>query len=395
MSQPTPPKAELSVRRLIGLGLLTRFFVDTGVQLVFPFLPIIAAGLGISPPMMGRLVSARSLMGLFSPLFGLLMDRFGYRLVMRWGLIIAAAGLLVLGSSQGWPQALVGMLLMGLGTFSFAPALQAYLSNRLPYARRARGLGIVEYAWALAGIIGLLAAGQLITLTSWRTPFFLLAGALFFFSFVFQILPSAREQQGAAAAAPLPSLVTFLDLGANRRSGWAVLLAGGLIMFATWHTFLNYGTWLEQEYGLEAAALGQVAAAFGVADLIASVIVSLATDRLGKRRSVIGATGLGAVSFLLLPIFNQSFGLLMVGFLLARFCFEFTIVSNLALLSEQMPSQRGKLLTFGAAFGLIGTSLAGFTGPAAYATWGAWGVGSVSAVGMAGAFLLNFFIVRE
>jgi predicted MFS family arabinose efflux permease len=104
---------------------------------------------------------------------------------------------------------------------------------------------------------------------------------------------------------------------------------------------------------------------------------------------------LGAISFLLLPIFNQGFFLLMVGFLLARFCFEFTIVSNLALLSEQMPSQRGKLLTFGAAFGLIGTSLAGFTGPAAYAAFGPWGVGAVSAAAMTGAFLLNCFIVRE
>ncbi len=396
---PATQKPELSVRRLIALGLLTRFFTDTGIQLFFPFYPIIAAGLGVSAPVMGRLVSARSLMGLLSPLFGLLMDRTSYRLVMRLGLMLAAAGFLVVGSSSGWPLALVGMILMGMGTFSFIPALQAYLSSRLPYNQRARGLGIMEYAWALAGILGLLVAGELIGLTSWRVPFFIIAGVLLVMSFVFRALPSAREGHdglGAAAATPqLPTLADFVQLGENRRSAWAVLVGGGLIMFATWHVFLNYGTWLQNEYGLDAAALGQVAAVFGVADLCASVLVSLVSDRIGKRRSVIGATALAAISFLLLPVVNQGFVPLLIGFLFARFGFEFAIVSNLALLSEQVPEQRGKMLTFGAMFGLIGTALAGITSSAAYTAVGPWGLGVVSAVAMSGAFLLNTFFVRE
>ena len=348
---------------------------------------------------MGRLVSARSLMGLLSPLFGLLMDRTSYRLVMRLGLMLAAAGFLVVGSSSGWPLALVGMVLMGMGTFSFIPALQAYLSSRLPYNQRARGLGIMEYAWALAGILGLLVAGELIGLTSWRVPFFIIAGVLLVMSFIFRALPSAREGHdglGAAAATPqLPTLADFVQLGENRRSAWAVLVGGGLIMFATWHVFLNYGTWLQNEYGLDAAALGQVAAVFGVADLCASVLVSLVSDRIGKRRSVIGATALAAISFLLLPVVNQGFVPLLIGFLFARFGFEFAIVSNLALLSEQVPEQRGKMLTFGAMFGLIGTALAGITSSAAYTAVGPWGLGVVSAVAMSGAFLLNTFFVRE
>ena len=102
------------------------------------------------------------------------MDRYGYRLVMRLGLFLAGLGLLVVGSSSGYFLAMIGMMLMGLGSFSFIPALQAYLSNRLPYERRARGLGVVEYAWALAGILGLLGAGALIERTSWRVPFWII-----------------------------------------------------------------------------------------------------------------------------------------------------------------------------------------------------------------------------
>lgn len=401
VAPPLLPPAELSTRRLIILGVLTRFFTDTGVQLFFPFLPVIAKGMGITPEILGRLVSVRSAMGLFSPLFGILMDRYSYRLVMRLGLMLAAIGLLVVGSSNGWLMAFIGMVLMGLGSFSFVPALQAYLSNRLPYARRARGLGIVEYAWAIAGILGLSVMGQIITVTSWRVPFFIIGLALFIFSFVYRVLPSAREHRGehqpgtAAAQFPRFSWNQFFDLGSQRRSTWAALVGGGLIMFATWHTFLNYGTWLEREYKLDAAAIGIVAAVLGMADLIASVLASLVTDRMGKRYSVMGGTALGAASFLLLPTLNQSLIGVVTGLVLARFFFEFSVVSNLALVSEQAPTQRGKVLTFGAACALIGSTLAGLTGPPAYESLGPWGLGVISAIVMVFACLLYAGLVRE
>lgn len=392
VSFPVHPP-EITVRRLIVLGLVTRVFTDTGVQLFFPFFPLIAAGLGVSAQVMGQLVSLRSLMGLFSPLFGVAMDRFGYRLVMRLGLFLAGVGMLVVGSSSGWPLAVVGMMLMGLGSFSFIPALQAYLSNRLPYERRARGLGIVEYAWALAGILGLLGAGALIAVTSWRVPFWLIGTILLLFALVYALLPSARDPVKKDEARP--TLRSLVQIEGNRRSTYAVLVAGGLIMFGTWHTFLNYGTLLTKEYGLDAAALGQVASVLGIADLVASVLVTLISDRVGKRRSIIGATALAVVAFLLLPVLNRNILSLMVGLLMARFSFEFSIVSNLALLSEQSPTERGKVLTLGAAFALVGTSLAGFTSPAAYENWGALGLGAISAAGMLGAFLLNTLWVQE
>ena len=127
-----PVVIEWSVPRLLVLGVLTRVFTDTGVQLFFPFFPLIATGLGISAQAMGQLVSIRSLMGLFSPLFGVAMDRYGYRLVMRLGLFLAGLGLLVVGSSSGYFLAMIGVMLMWLGSFSFIPSLQAYLSNRFP-----------------------------------------------------------------------------------------------------------------------------------------------------------------------------------------------------------------------------------------------------------------------
>ncbi|MBP7962686.1 MAG: MFS transporter [Caldilineaceae bacterium] len=401
-----PVTQPLSVARLLGLGLSTRFFIDTGIQIFMPFLPVIAAGLGVDIITMGRLVSLRSATGLMAPLFGVMADRRGYRTVMRLGLMLNAVGFLLIGLSVNLPMAVVGMLLTGMGTFAFLPSIQAYVSARLPYAIRGRGLGILEYAWALSGIGGLFLAGLLIAATSWRVPFYLLSLSMFFFWLLYlrlpaavvrtpQPAPSSSATQAAARPSPIYRLRRFANLGAQHGSAWANVLAAGLIMFSAMHVMITYGAWLGAEYGLGASLLGRVALVLGVADLLASGLVSLFTDRLGKRRSVMTGVILALGGYLLLPFLNMSLLSALVGLLVVRFAFEFSIVSNFALLSEQVPAQRGKVLTLGVTGNLLGTTLAGITGPWAYAVWGVWGLGWPAAGAVAVALLVLWVWVRE
>jgi predicted MFS family arabinose efflux permease len=367
----TQADTDISIRRLIGLGVITRLITDTAVQFFFPFLPIIAEGLNTSNVTVGRLVSLRSFMGMSSPLFGILADRRGYRFVMRLGLLMAGLGYLGVGLSQTVWQAALSIMLAGLGTFSFVPTLVAYLSSRLPYNRRGLGLGILEYAWAMAGIGGLFLMGLLIEATSWREPLLLLGGGLLIAAWVYGRLParshSEKVEQASRSSTMAPTRIIgwrqFLDLGENGRSAWFSIIANGLVMFAAMNFFINYGSWLQQEYGLGAAALGQVALILGVADLVGSVLVSIASDRLGQRRSVISGAVLAGLCFLLLPSLNVALPPVLAGLLLARFGFEYAFVSNMALMSEQIPEQRGKMLTLGAAFSLMGTTVAGLIGP--------------------------------
>ena len=152
---PPTPGRSMSFGRLITVCISARLLVDIGTQMFNPFLPIFAAGLRTDVVVLGRLVGVRSAVGLVAPLFGVLADRYGYRLVLRSALLVSAAGMAVIGASSSVPLALVGMVLAGLGTTAFVPTLLAYLSARLPYAERARGIGMLEYSWALTGIVGL------------------------------------------------------------------------------------------------------------------------------------------------------------------------------------------------------------------------------------------------
>ena len=185
---------DIGFARLIGTGIGGKLLVDTGTQIFNPFLQIIALGLGTNVVVLGRMLGVRSAMGLFAPLFGAIADRHSYRRVLQLGLLLNALGLFLIGMSSGTTLAMVGMIFAGLGMSTFVPTLHAYLSHRLPYNIRARGLGMIEYSWALTGIFGLFLMGQVIEFAGWRWPFFILAFGLVVAAIVFGQLPPARDR---------------------------------------------------------------------------------------------------------------------------------------------------------------------------------------------------------
>jgi predicted MFS family arabinose efflux permease len=325
MTSPPLTTKKPNVKKIIGVALLTRIFTDTGMQIFFPFLSVIASGMGVSAVRLGQLTSLRNITGLFSPFFGALADRIGFRLVMQFGLINAGIGMFIFGTSNSLWQAALGMLVIGIGSFAFVPALQAYMSAQLPYQIRARGMGIVEWGWALSGIIGAYTAGLLIDLSSWRLPFFVLGGALIGLGIGYRWLPQVARDSHA----PPPNW-RFWELDGNT-SAWANVVVTGLLMYSGMHIFITYGLWFSTEYGLTALRLGTLALLLGITDLVGSSLVSLFTDWFGKWRSVFLGLMMMVATFPLLLWLDQSLVWVMVGLGVVRFAFEFSFVSNFCL----------------------------------------------------------------
>lgn len=388
----------ITFRRLIGTGIGAKLLVDIGQQIFNPFLPVISAGLGIDVVTMGRLVGLRSLMGIFSPLAGEAADRTSYRLVIRFALLLNAAGFLCVGMSDNMWVTVLGMILAGLGANAFVPMLQAYVSGHLAYGVRARGLGMIEYAWALTGIVALPLIGFLIAWTSWRVPFLILSAGMVAMSFVFALMPATHGREGVSpgtgelARSSLPGFFRFHE---NMRSTYATIAAGGLSYFAAMQVMIAHGAWLANQYGLGPAQLGMVAFVLGWFDLAASVSVSLFTDRIGKRRSVLfGITG-SLIGYILMPFLNFNMAMAIVAIGVARMCFEFNIVSHFPLLSEQVPAQRGKAMTLGSAVALVGATVAGFSGPWLLVNVGVAGLAWVSAAAVVAALVIVVLLVRD
>lgn len=403
-SSTSTPDNSVSLRRLLSIAVGARIFNDTGIQIFGPYLAAIASGLGMSIVSLGALNSLRSLMGLAAPVIGSIADNIGYRTTMRALLLLSAAGTLAFALSPNLPVAVVGLIIMGLGLFSFAPVLQAYMSAQIPYHRRSRGLGVLEYGWALAGILGLSLSGLLIDRFGWRAPFLVISAGLLVAFFILGAFPrtpaaGARSQKAAATVSlqwrrwPRRIAVrirTLVQLESNARSAWAAMIVNALNVFAASCISFIYGAWLGREYNVTATQLGLVALFMGLAELSGSVLVSLVGDRLGKYRSILGSSIFAVGAYLLLPLLNtfvaQTNTLpvariipLIVGLVIARALFEISIVSSISLLSEQVPTQRGKVLTLATALVTSGVAAASVVGPLTYTTWGLTGTTLISA----------------
>ena len=389
---------------ILILGISAKLLIDTTLQLFNPYLTMIAAGVGISAVSMGGLVALRGLMGLSAPAIGTIADRIGYKKIMQVSLFLSGSGMMLAGFSKNVILFSVAMIITGIGQAGYTPNLHAYLSSKLPYEKRARGIGIVEYAWALAGIAGLFLAGYLIEEFSWRTPFLLFGTLLILSSFLYSTLPGNRTDKNpklpvsktAKLNIPLyKRMHRFLDLGSNARSAWGTIIIQGLNLFAIMHVMIIHGGWLEREYGLSPTNLGSIAVIFGVTDLIASIYVSIAVDRIGKKKSVaIGVAGM-TVGYVLMPFLNTGLYLAIFGLIIPRIFFEFATVSNLALISEQVPEQRGKVLSLSTTFGLIGITIASALGPVTYYSTGVIGLSAVSFGAGIASFILIILVVKD
>lgn len=407
---PSPPESlepdvtgEITLRRLFITGITARFFVDTGVQIFSPFLSVIAAGLGISIIALGALNSLRSLMGLAAPGFGSLTDSVGYRRILRLLLLFGAAGMFIFSFSRNMLMLVVAMIIMGLGIFSFASILQAYMSAFIPYSSRSRGLGLVEVSWALAGIFGLSISGLLIQRFDWRAPFWFLGTGLLISFFIFGALPGTkRKPKGEKRPLKIPSihhlsgqLRELVRFESNKKSAWGAVLVGALMVFGMVTLGMVYGTWLGEEYGLTPAQIGLVALVLGIADLSAIAAVSTLGDRIGKRRFVLVSVACSVIAYLLLPVLNVFLYAAVVGIVLTRITFEAGMVGNISLLSEQIPMQRAKVLTVGSAAVTLGVALGNLVGPSSYSTWGISAIGLISACSALLATIIVFRWVKE
>ncbi|MBN2659331.1 MAG: MFS transporter [Spirochaetales bacterium] len=381
---------------LLSLGIIIKLIAETASQIFNPFLTIIAAGAGISAVALGSLVGARSFLGLVSPALGILSDRIGYRKVMQFSLLLSGTGLLMTGFSKSPVLFASGLMLTGLGQAGFIPSIQAHTSSKLPYEKRAMGIGMLEYSWALAGIFGLMTAGLLIERFSWRVPFILIGFALLIAVLLLFTLPeSERQQKTDGNEKAVGKISGLFHLGENRRSAWGAIAVHGLLMFSSMHLMIIHGGWLIDEYGLTPSMLGTVALVMGCTDLSASVSVSLFVDRFGKKRSVaIGLTGMVA-GFLVLPYLNAGIVAAVIGLIIPRTFFEFALVSNIALLSEQAPDRRGKTLSLGSAFTLIGMTAAASLGPLNYYGIGLRGLTFISMGTSLTALIILLLIVKE
>ncbi|OGA07906.1 MAG: hypothetical protein A3D95_02935 [Betaproteobacteria bacterium RIFCSPHIGHO2_12_FULL_69_13] len=160
--------------------------------IVAPLFPFIKDDLEVSYAALGFVFALfYTVSGVFQPLAGFVVDRWGGRAVLIGGTALLAAGTFVAGAAPGYTGLVLGAVVAGLGNSVFHPADFAILNGRvsaqrLGYAYSAHGvLGYLGYAVAPVFSVGVGAA------FGWRAA--LLAGAAFGAATVVLLAANARR----------------------------------------------------------------------------------------------------------------------------------------------------------------------------------------------------------
>lgn len=383
-----PVRSSPHPTRDLVVMLVARVALNLQFRVVYPFLPTISRGLGVPLETASLLLTVRAFVGALSPIYGLAADRYGRRPMMIGGLLalIAGAGLTALAPGLG--VALIAFTLLGFSKAAFDPAMQAYVGDSVPYARRGRVMSLLELSWSLSWFLGVPVAGFAIALSGWRAPFVLIAGAgALALGALWWLCP-----QCGRTVSPIDRTALLRTFG---RVPWRrclpLLIMTWLITLANENVFIVYGDWLEKQFSLAVTALGMASLVISVAELTAEFASAGLVDSLGKRRSVFAGLVLTVGAYLLLPRLAGSLGTALTGVALMFLTFEFSIVASIPLISELAPEVRGTVMALNVSAASLGRMAGSLSGPRLWAADGLTAVALTSAIFVSIAALIVWF----
>jgi predicted MFS family arabinose efflux permease len=333
---------------------LTRIVVNCIRRFPYVILSPLAAALGVPTSTIEATLSLQVAIGVTSPFTGLYIDRIGRKRVM----LAAIGGLTFFASIGAFGQTtnLILFVLVAGGACKilFDPAMQAYIGDRVPYARRGMAIGITELAWAGSlFIMGPLAA-YLITQVSVGAIFGVIAvgGAITFVLLAALVPADASVIHRREDGQPGRLRVLFAT-----RPAVAMLIFAVLASIAAEVMTIVYERWFREVFLLSTVTLGTLSAVISAAEVGGEGTVITLSDRFGKRRLLILTTLAAGIIYLILPHTAGNLSLAVVVFFLMFLAFEISIVTSIPLATEVLPQARGTMLSANVAAISIGRAV--------------------------------------
>mgnify|MGYP003287652684 CR=1 FL=1 len=175
LTAPHAGSAATQARRWWALAVLAsvQFMIVANLTTVNVALPSVQVDLHLTGAGLAWAVNAYLLAaGGVLLLGGRLGDLLGRRRVLGWGTALFAAASLAAGAAQDTVMLVASRFAQGLGVALAAPAALSLVAVLFPAGKnRARALGVWGGLGALGGVAGLLLAGLLTDMVSWRWVF--------------------------------------------------------------------------------------------------------------------------------------------------------------------------------------------------------------------------------
>ncbi len=365
---------------------LSQFLSIMGFCFALPFMPyFIQKDLGVQDPQDLNFwvavcsAATSGALAVFSPIWGLLGDRYGRRLMLIRANLAAAAVVALMGLVRSVEALALLRFLQGVFTGTVTAA-QTMVAVGTPPHRSGLALGSLSSAVFCGGMAGSLLGGVVAEHFGYREAFFAGSGLLLLAGML--VLAGAREHVPSAAGAPSAPL-------AGARLGSAGLVAP-ILLLAVAVAFVRqfdapFVPLLVQDINMtiEGASLwtGALQALGGFAGLLSGLAIAPLADRIAPAR-VAAVAALGAGLFLAPQAFATGFSALFIARFAMTFCAAaLDPVFQIWLVKVTPPERRGAVFGWAATARSTGWLAASIAGGAVALAYG------IRPLFLAGAFL--------
>ena len=292
-------------------------------------------------------------MGITAPLWGMLADRFGKRVMLVRANLAGAVVMSLMGTVHSALMLIVLRMLQGALTGTMTAA-QAFLAGEMPHERRGLALGGLSAAVYSGGLTGAFLGGFVAHWLGYRAAFYS-SGVLLLAAGVV-VLCFTRESLVPSASQPVPedaatrARVHWRDLS---KTFYGVLAMIGAIALVRQFDMSFMPLLVQEIYGsLDGVSLwsGALYACSGLAGLLAGLATGWLSDHFNPIRLLIVAALMAAVLSGWLTVIHSFAVLFPVRFVMVLFAGALEPALNVWL-AKRVPEERQ-----GVAFGLASTT---------------------------------------
>ncbi len=341
----------------------------------------ISAELGLSATQMGALLSAFSLAYAFSQLpIGILLDRFGARLVLGLGMFIWSLAQLAGGFVHSLQQFFVARVVLGIGEAPQFPAAAKVFSEWFAVHERGRPTGISTASSTVAPALAPPLLTALMLAFGWRGMFIVMGAIGVAASIGWYLLYRDRrdvslereeiqyltDNDGSSGEQPQVTFAEWRGL-LKSRTTWGLIFGFMGVIYMVWLYLTWLPAYLQQERGLTIAKAGWVVAipylagTLGMVSsgFIADKLLARGLSRIASRKWPI-CTGLVCAALFTIPAaYTPSTTMAVVYISLAMYFINLASGGSWALVTVAAPSRLvaslGSMQNFG---GYLGGSAA-------------------------------------
>jgi MFS transporter, FSR family, fosmidomycin resistance protein len=280
---------------------------------LYPLLPLIAAGLGLTYAQVGLIKTAfTGSSSLFQVPAGIAAERFSEHALLALGTGWVGAGLLAMTLATGFLSLLLLALVAGLGGNVQHPVATGLVSRLNDAGRRGTAIGTLNFAGDVGKVLAPLLVGGASLVGGWQAGLAVLGalGLLFALLYAVTVPPPQRSADGEGPLAPGAGAQPQRDgpagptgsagsgWGITRRAPFAALTLIGVLDAAARGAALTFLPFLLLSRGFDAAGVSAAFALLFAAGAAGKFLCGPLSDRYGSVAAIVFTEAVTALSLL-------------------------------------------------------------------------------------------------